>query len=92
MHSFNEVVEKCLETGLSVGFVPGFPGEHVQGESVDEQQANLRAVVMWWSGPLETTIRAMFIFTTPRAGFWDGLISKPWSDLKTGLRRLNWCC
>lgn len=35
MHSFTAVVEKCLETGLFVGFVPGFP------------KANLRAVVMW---------------------------------------------
>ena len=45
MHSFTAVVEKCHETGLFVGFVPGFPGAHTQGESLDELQANLREVV-----------------------------------------------
>jgi predicted RNase H-like HicB family nuclease len=45
MHSFTAVVEKCPETGLFVGFVPGFPGAHTQGESLDELQANLREVV-----------------------------------------------
>ena len=45
MHSFTAVVEKCHETGLFVGFVPGFLGAHTQGESLDELQANLREVV-----------------------------------------------
>ena len=45
MHSFTAVVEKCPETGLFVGFIPGFPGAHTQGESLDELQANLREVV-----------------------------------------------
>ena len=45
MQTFTAVVEKCPETGLFVGFVPGFPGAHTQGESLDELQENLREVV-----------------------------------------------
>ncbi len=39
------VVEKCPETGLFVGFVPGFPGAHTQGESLDELRGNLHEVL-----------------------------------------------
>lgn len=30
------VVERCMETGLFVGFVPGFSGAHFKGETLDE--------------------------------------------------------
>jgi predicted RNase H-like HicB family nuclease len=43
--SFTAVIEKCPETGLFVGHVPGFPGAHSQGESVEELIANLREVI-----------------------------------------------
>jgi predicted RNase H-like HicB family nuclease len=39
------VVEKDLDTSLYVGCVPGFPGAHSQGETLDELQANLREVI-----------------------------------------------
>ena len=45
MKSFTAVVERCQETGFFVGSVPGFPGAHSQGESLDELQINLREVV-----------------------------------------------
>jgi predicted RNase H-like HicB family nuclease len=37
----------CLrpDTGLYVGFVPGFPGAHSQGESLDELNRNMREVI-----------------------------------------------
>ena len=38
-------VERCSDTGLYVGFVPGFPGAHTQGETLDELNSNLREVV-----------------------------------------------
>lgn len=44
-NSFTAVVEKCTETGLFVGYVPGFPGAHSQGESLDELNENLKEVV-----------------------------------------------
>ena len=45
MRSFTAVIEKCSETGLYVGFVPGFPGAHSQGESLDELNNNLKEVI-----------------------------------------------
>jgi len=45
MKSFTAVVEKCAETGLYIGYVPGFAGAHSQGESLDELKQNLEEVV-----------------------------------------------
>lgn len=45
MKSFTAVVEKCPDTGLYVGYVPGFPGAHSQAETLDELQRNLREVI-----------------------------------------------
>jgi predicted RNase H-like HicB family nuclease len=41
---FAAVVERCLQTGLFVGYVPGFPGAHSQGETLDELNRNLQEV------------------------------------------------
>lgn len=45
MRSFPAVVERCPETGLFVGWVPGFPEAHSQGETLDELHRNLREVL-----------------------------------------------
>lgn len=45
MRGFAAVIERCPETGLYVGYVPGFPGAHSQGESLDELHSNLREVI-----------------------------------------------
>ncbi len=45
MHYYTAVVEKCVETGLFVGYVPGFTGAHSQGETLDELNENLREVI-----------------------------------------------
>lgn len=45
MKTFTVVVEKCLETGLYVGYVPGFPGAHSQAETLDELNQNLQEVI-----------------------------------------------
>ncbi len=44
-HTFTAVVERCPDTGLFVGCVPGFPGAHSQGETLGELNANLKEVV-----------------------------------------------
>ncbi len=36
MRSYTAVVEKDAETGLYVAYVPGFPGAHTTGETLDE--------------------------------------------------------
>ena len=45
MHSYTAIVERCPETGLYVGHVPGFPGAHSQGETLEELNDNLKEVV-----------------------------------------------
>jgi predicted RNase H-like HicB family nuclease len=45
MRKFTAVVEKCSDTGLFVGYVPGFRGAHTQGATLDELATNLREVV-----------------------------------------------
>jgi len=45
MNSFTAVIEKCTDTGLFVGYIPGFPGAHSQGETLDELNENLHEVV-----------------------------------------------
>ena len=45
VRQFTVVVEKDFETGLFVGYVPGFPGAHSQGSSLDELHENLREVI-----------------------------------------------
>lgn len=45
MRSFSVVVERDPDTGLSVGHLPGWPGAHSQGKSLDELEVNLREVV-----------------------------------------------
>ena len=45
MRTFNMVVERDPDTGLYVGYVPGWPGAHSQGVTLDELQVNLREVV-----------------------------------------------
>ena len=45
MRTFNIVVERDPDTGLYVGYVPGWPGAHSQGETLDELRSNLQEVV-----------------------------------------------
>jgi predicted RNase H-like HicB family nuclease len=45
MRTFPVVIERCPDTGLFVGYVPGFPGAHSQGETLDELQQNLAEVI-----------------------------------------------
>lgn len=45
MKTYTAVVEKCAQTGLYVGHVPGFPGAHSQGETLDELKQNMHEVL-----------------------------------------------
>ena len=45
MKTFSVVVEKCSQTGLYVGYVPGLPGAHTQAETLDELEKNLCEVL-----------------------------------------------
>lgn len=45
MRTFNIVVERDPDTNLYVGYVPGWPGAHSQGATLDELESNLREVI-----------------------------------------------
>ena len=45
MRGYTAVIERCPDTGLYVGYVPGFPGAHSQAKTLDELQNNLREVI-----------------------------------------------
>jgi len=45
MRTYTAIVEKCPDTGLYVGHVPGFPGAHSQAASLDELNLNLQEVI-----------------------------------------------
>ncbi len=65
MKIFTAVVEKCGDTGLYVGYVPGFPGAHSQGESLDELNRNLREVIEMLLEDGEPVLDSEFIGTYP---------------------------
>jgi len=45
MRTYTAVIERCPDTDLYIGYVPGVPGAHSQGETLDELHENLREVV-----------------------------------------------
>ncbi len=63
MRDFTAIIEKDAETGLFVGHVPGFPGAHSQGETLDELQRNLREVIAMLLEDGEPRLDAEFIGT-----------------------------
>lgn len=42
---YTAVIERCVETGMFVGYIPGLPGAHSQGESLEELRNNLKEVL-----------------------------------------------
>ncbi len=63
MKSYTAVIERDSETGLYVGYVPGFRGAHTQGVSLEELQANLAEVVAMLLEDGEPHLEAEFVGT-----------------------------
>ncbi len=63
MRTYTAVIERCSDTGLLVGYVPGFPGAHSQGESMDELSQNLEEVVSMLLEDGEPTLQSEFVGT-----------------------------
>lgn len=63
MKTFTAVVERCSDTGLYVGYVPGFPGAHTQAETLDELNRNLQEVIGMLLEEGEPTLEAQFVGT-----------------------------
>ena len=45
MQTYDYIVERDGDTGLYVGYVPGWPGAHTQGADIEEVERNLREVI-----------------------------------------------
>ena len=63
MRAFTAVIERDPDTGLLVGYIPGFPGAHSQGASMEELQKNLREVIAMLLEDGEPTFEGEFVGT-----------------------------
>jgi predicted RNase H-like HicB family nuclease len=63
MRTYTAVIERCPDTGLYVGYVPGFPGAHTQAETLDELDQNLREVIELLLEEGEPRLEAEFVGT-----------------------------
>ena len=61
--TYTAVVERDPQTGLLVGYVPGFTGAHSQGETLDELNRNLQEVVAMLLEDGEPTLAGEFVGT-----------------------------
>jgi predicted RNase H-like HicB family nuclease len=61
MRGCTAVIQKCPDTGLYVGYVPGFPGAHSQGDTLDELDQNLLAVIEMLLQDGEPSLEAEFV-------------------------------
>ena len=61
LHHYTAVIERCPSTNLYVGYIPGFPGAHSQGETLDELNANLKEVIEMLLEDGEPVLEAEFV-------------------------------
>lgn len=61
MPQYTAVIERCRETGMYVGYVPGFPGAHTQGETLEELNELLKDVIGLLHQDEEPYIEADFV-------------------------------
>ena len=61
MRTFTAVIEKDPQTGLYVGYVPGFPGAHSQAGSLDELNRNLQEVISMLLEDGEPNLEVAFV-------------------------------
>ena len=63
MRSFTAVIERCPDTGFCVGHVPGLPGAHSQGSTIDELKDNLTEVIAMLLEDGEPQLESEFVGT-----------------------------
>jgi predicted RNase H-like HicB family nuclease len=63
MKAYTAVIEQCSDTGMYVGYVPGFPGAYSQAESLDELNANLKEVIEMLLEEGEPKLEGQFVGT-----------------------------
>ena len=63
MKNYTAVVEKCPDTGIYVGHIPGFAGAHSQGETLEELNKNLQEVIKMLLEDGEPILETIFVGT-----------------------------
>jgi predicted RNase H-like HicB family nuclease len=63
MREFTAIIERDRDTKLYVGYVPGLPGAHSQGATLDELNSNLAEVIAMLLEDGEPLIEGDFIGT-----------------------------
>jgi len=63
MRNFTAVVERDPETGLFIGYIPGWAGAHSQAATLDELRGNLGEVVTMLLEDGDPNLEAEFIGT-----------------------------
>ena len=63
MKAYYYVIEKCPDTGLYVGYVPGLAGAHSQGETLEELNSNMQEVIEMLLEDGEPQIQGNFVGT-----------------------------
>lgn len=63
MRSYTAIVDRCQDTGLYMGFIPGFQGAHTQAETLAQLNTNLREVIEMLLEDGEPVLEAEFIGT-----------------------------
>ncbi len=67
MKTYTAVVERCPDTGLYVGYIPGFRGAHSQADTLDELKRNLQEVIEMLLMDGEPEFEAEFVGTQNKA-------------------------
>jgi predicted RNase H-like HicB family nuclease len=63
VRTYTAVIQQDPETGVYVGYVPGWPGAHSQGDSLDELHRNLQEVITMLLEDGEPRLETQFIGT-----------------------------
>ena len=63
MATYVAVIERDIDTGCYVGYVPNFPGAHSQAETLDELYDNLQEVIELLIEDGEPTLETEFVGT-----------------------------
>jgi predicted RNase H-like HicB family nuclease len=64
MQAYTAVIERSSDTGLYVGHVPGFPGAHSQGDTIEELMDNLKEVIEMLIEDGEPEMQGEFVGTS----------------------------
>jgi predicted RNase H-like HicB family nuclease len=63
MRTYTAIMEKCPDTRLYVGYVPGFPGAHSQAKTLDALHRNLQEVIGMLLEDGEPPLNAQYVGT-----------------------------